>query len=50
MSIISSEDLDKRDDDNFKKGWNAAIEQSLIVNAKFNGSTEVDAAIRKLKK
>lgn len=30
--------------------WNEAIEQCLIVNAKFNGSTEVDAAIRKFKK
>lgn len=29
MSIISSEDLDKRDDDNYKKGWNAAIEAAL---------------------
>lgn len=30
--------------------WNAAIEAALITNAKLGGSTEVDVAIRKLKK
>lgn len=33
-----------------KEIWNAAIEQCLIINAKFNGTTEIDENIRKLKK
>lgn len=30
--------------------WNEAIDQCLVVNAKYGGSTEVDVNIRKLKR